>query len=259
MRFYRIKAVMLRHLLLYINGYGRFIELLYWPLRDIIMWGLTSLWISSSTSVMPNVMLIMLSGIVIWQVVLRSLYISGLSIFEELIAHNLVNLVSSPLTLGEWVVGIMGTSVILSFIAVVFGMIGAKLIYGVSIWSLGILLVPSALLSLMFGWTLGFIGASFTVLWGIKAYSYVSILSWLFAPFLGIFTPITLLPAWAITFSRFLPASYVFSEIRNFITNGYIEWPMFLISFALNAVYLTVSLILFATAFDIKRARGLPL
>jgi ABC-2 type transport system permease protein len=258
MRAHRIAAVIKRYLLIYKSSSIRLIELFYWPLRDIIMWGLTSMWVSQEQhGGKAQVMLAVLAGIVLWQVALRTSLTSGLSIFEEIISHNLINFISTPLSLSEWLVGVMAVSAILAVFCVIFGVLATWLVYGISIWSLGVILIPVGLLLIIFGWVLGFLAASCIIAWGSKAQPVVGMVTWFLAPFLGIFTPLELLPKWAYVVSRFLPASYIFECIRSVATTGVVMWEKIWLSAGLNAVYLCIVLIIFSYTFESVRSRGL--
>jgi ABC-2 type transport system permease protein len=258
MKWRRIQAVMLRYLFLYKTGIiGRSIDLYYWPLRDIIMWGLTSIWVVNATSAQPNVMLAMLAGIVLWHVSMRSTLAAGISVHEELISQNIVNLVATPLQLKEWILGVMLASGVLAAIAFTFGVLATWMIYSVSIISAGIILVPVVIILLMFGWILGFTAAAFVVRWGLRATTLVYVISWFFAPFVGIFTPLDILPSWAYMLSRFLPPSYAFEAVRSVILTGTVSFKTVGIGFALCLVYLPLALLFFAYMLQQSRQQGL--
>src|SRR2546430_597076 len=103
MTFHRVWAVVMRHLYLYTKSLERISDSIYWPVMDLVLWGLTSKWIAQSQASIPNVVLILLTGIVFWQVVWRANYEISVNLLEEFWNHNLVNLFSSPLTVWEWV------------------------------------------------------------------------------------------------------------------------------------------------------------
>lgn len=259
MKIHRINAIILRYFLLYTNSYARIVDLFYWPLRDIMMWGLTSLWVFKSQSDKTNVVFAMLAGVVFWQVVLRTALSSGLSIFEELISHNLGNLFSTPLKLSEWIIAVICVSGVVSSITWLFGVLASKLIYNINILSLGPLALGSIIFSLMiFGLSMGFIGASFIIYSGVKvAHFAVPMLVWFFGPFVGIFYPLEILPSWAQSFSKILPPTYVFGQMRNIINNQSFDWSQIAISFALNIIYFILALSLFNYVFNKKRNYGL--
>jgi ABC-2 type transport system permease protein len=253
----RVYAVMLRYFLLYLNGYGRIVDTLYWPLRDIILWGLTSVWIVKSQDAAPQIMISMVASIVLWHITVRATSAVGATVFEELASSNLVNLITTPLTLAEWIIGVMAMSAVIALCALVFGLFVAWALYGVAVLALGWTIFPLMASLLIFGWSLGFLSAACLISWGIKVQAFTFIIAWFAAPFIGIFTPLNLLPGWALTIARGLPLSYVFEALRSLITTGKLPWRDVAISFGLNSVYLIVALATFIYAFEKSRNKGL--
>lgn len=257
MKLHRIGAVMLRYFLLYPASLGRLVDIFYWPMRDIIMWGLTSIWAFKAQPDNEKLLFAMLTGVVLWQVVLRSNTSTGLSIFEDIVSQNLLNMVFTPLTLAEWIVGIMAMSGILALSALVFSIVIAKILFGITVFSVGIVLVPLIVILLLFGWSLGFFGASCILYGGTKGLSFVYIISWSFAPFVGIFYPLSVLPTWCVSVSKCIPASYVFEQLRSLSLHGTYVSSQLLLAFILSCVYLTVALTIFTLVFKRSKSRGL--
>ncbi len=256
MKLHRVVAVMLRYFLLYPTSFGRLLDIFYWPMRDIIMWGLTSVWAFKTQPDNDKLLFSMLAGVVLWQVVLRSNTSTGLSVFEDIVSQNLLNMVSTPVTLSEWIAGIMGMSGILAFSALVFSIVIAKILYGINIFSVGIVLLPLIIILLLFGWSLGFFGASCVLYGGTKGLSFIYIISWSFAPFVGIFYPLSVLPSWCVIVSKGIPASYVFEQLRSISLNGTYVREQLLVAFALSCVYLIIALAIFVLVFKHSKARG---
>ena len=69
--------------------------------------GLTSRWVESSGNEVPQLALILLTGVVFWQVVWRANYEISVNLLEEFWNQNMVNLFATPLTVWEWSVGLV--------------------------------------------------------------------------------------------------------------------------------------------------------
>src|SRR5205085_2626803 len=98
----RIVGMILRHLYLFPRTLERWSESIYWPVLDILIWGLTSRWIDSSRGDVPDIALVLLTAVVYWQVVWRANYEISVNLVEEFWSQNLVNLFSTPLNVWEW-------------------------------------------------------------------------------------------------------------------------------------------------------------
>ena len=103
----RVMAIVWRHVYNFRHSADKLFDMFYWPVMDLILWGLTSKYILEMTNDAPDVMKVLLSGLVFWQVVWRSQYEVTINLLEEMWSYNMVNLFSTPLTLIEWIGGIM--------------------------------------------------------------------------------------------------------------------------------------------------------
>ena len=70
MEIYRINALILRHLLLTFRVFHRMIDIMYWPLLNIILWGCNSLWHQKTES--PVITFMLLTALLFWQILFRA-------------------------------------------------------------------------------------------------------------------------------------------------------------------------------------------
>lgn len=257
MKLYRIKAIVYRHLMLTFRDFHRFIDLIYWPILDIVIWGFTSRWIQGNQVQPLQISFILLTALVFWQVFFRAQLEVSFSFLDELWSHNLVNLFSTPLQLSEWIAAVMVIGFIKSVFAFFFGITVIWILYALNILQIGLILVLFLLLIIFSGWSIGFLTTSAVVYWGQKVQTLVWVMGWLFAPFSGVFYPISVLPYGAQLFSACIPMSYLFEGIRTVIMTGTVPKNMVLMCCLLNALYLTVGILLFKFAFEKSKVYGL--
>ena len=100
---------------------GRLFDTFYWPALDIVLWGMTSVYFQQKAAT-ADIVLVLLSGLVFWQVIWRSQYEVTVNLLEELWSHNLVNVLATPLTIYEWVVAVICLGFIRMFFAIGFGL-----------------------------------------------------------------------------------------------------------------------------------------
>ena len=217
----RIFAVIIRHLYNLKHTLDRLIDCFYWPAMDILLWGLTSVYFQTTGGSMPQIVLMILSGLVLWMVVSRSQYETTLNLLEELWSSNLVNLFSTPLTVFEWMVAVVILGFIKTIITLVFAAALIGLLYQVNILgALGWLLLPFMGLLFMFGWASGFIVAGLLVRFGMRIQALSWTLIYLVAPFSAVFYPVNSLPVWAQNIAVWLPTSYIFEGMRAILFGG---------------------------------------
>src|SRR3989344_1965033 len=111
------------------HSWDRIADAFYWPAMDILLWGLTSQYMVEQGGNLPIVAVILLSGLVYWQIVWRSQYEITTNLLEELWSHNLVNFFASPLKLGEWVAGVLLLGVGKMIVSVGFASLLALFLY----------------------------------------------------------------------------------------------------------------------------------
>ncbi|MBI4035224.1 MAG: ABC transporter permease [Candidatus Chisholmbacteria bacterium] len=257
MKWHRVVAVMVRHVYNFGHSWDKIADAFYWPAIDILLWGLTSRYMVEQGGTLPSVVVILLSGLVYWQIVWRSQYEITTNLLEELWSHNLVNLFATPLKLREWLVSVLALGMLKMGVTLGFASLLAWGLYAVNIYATGWWFVPLLGLLIMTGWWVGFIVSGLIIRFGTR----IQTLAWagvyILAPFSGIFYPISVLPEWAQTVAAVIPTSHVFEGMRAILLGG--SWPMkeVGVSLGLNVVYLLLSMWWFGWLFNQRKERGL--
>ena len=254
--FSRIRAIFFRYLYAQVKGPQALNDLLYWPLIEILLWGLTSVWIQSQ-SVVSNLPLILMTGLIFWQMTWRGSLDLSICLLQEYANRNLINLFSTPLKLSEWCFGVILVSLCKLMVTISFGTIIVYILYSLNVFTIGWAFLPFAALLFLFGLTIGFMTCSILIYWKQQAEALAWMIVFSFAPFSAVFYPASFLPIWAQKISWCLPTTYIFEGMREILHEK--EFPMhyFWISLILNIVYLIVSILLFNFMFEKSRKKGL--
>lgn len=252
----RILGVFFRYFYVLRKGPQQLSDLFYWPLVDILLWGLTSAWIQSQTN-SPNLPLILLTGLIFWQITWRGSVDISVSLLQEFWHRNLVNLFSTPLKISEWISGIILLCFCKLLITISFGAGVVYLLYSLNVFTVGWAFLPFAFSLLIFGWALGFLAASAIIYWGHQVEALAWMIGFIFAPFSAVFYPLQILPEWAQTVAWCLPTTYVFEGMRGILRTGTFPSSYFWISMGLNALFLATSLLVFKIMFKKSRDKGL--
>lgn len=141
MKIYRVKAIIYRHLYNYRHSLDKLVDTFYWPTIDILIWGLTSIWIRENSQI-SDLMVILLTGLVFWQFVWRGQYEFTVNLLEEMWNQNLVSLFATPLTVREWILGAMGLGLIKMVISVGFAVLLVWGLYALELWQGSGVLIP---------------------------------------------------------------------------------------------------------------------
>jgi ABC-2 type transport system permease protein len=256
MTLHRILGVFFRYLYVARKGLHQLSDIFYWPFVDIILWGLASVWMQSQSHV-ANLPLILMTGLIFWQIAWRGSIDVSVSLLQEFWQRNLVNLFSTPLKLSEWIAGILLLSLSKLLVTISFGSLMVYILYSLNVFTVGWIFIPFAISLIIFGWMISFISSSAIIYWGHKVEMLAFMVAFLFAPFSAVFYPIEVLPEWARAIAWCLPTTYIFEGMRSILTKGSCSLSYFWISMALNAIYLSASIALFYWAFGKSREKGL--
>lgn len=256
MSFPRIKAVFFRYFYMLKKGPQQLSDLFYWPLIDILLWGLTSIWIQQHNQE-PLIPLFLMTGLIFWQITWRGSIDVTVSLLSEFWDRNLTNLFSSPLKIHEWCAGILLYCLGKLCITVAFGVVAVYLLYALNVLQVGWFFLPFAVLLLLFGWAIGFLAASLIVYFGRSIEALAWMIGFVFAPFSAVFYPVSILPAWAQAIAWCLPTTYIFEGMRLILREGEFPARYFGASLGLSVLYLGGALWLFYFMFEKRRQKGL--
>jgi ABC-2 type transport system permease protein len=255
-QFRRCWGVFLRYFYLFAK-LDQIADLLYWPAVDIVLWGLTTVWMQQHQAEIPNIALIVLTGLIFWQIVWRGNYEISVNLLQEFWNRNLVNLFSTPLKLIEWIFGVLMLCFCKVFIAMGFGVMFVYLLYALNVFTIGWVFLPFMALLMLSGWVIGFLAASVVIYWGQRFQMLAWMSAYMFAPFSAVFYPVSALPAWAQKVAWCLPTTYIFEGMRTILQGGVLPWGNIGISLGLGLLYLCLSILLFYWTFEKSRSKGL--
>lgn len=249
MKIHRIYAMVLRSMYLFKHSLDRLSDAFYWPAIDLFVWGITSIYFRSFIPKTSPIVLVLLSGILFWIIMWRAQYEIGVNLLEDLWNKNLINIFVSPLSFIEWIMSFIMLGLIKSAMSFPFAMLIAYLLYKIKIFFFGFYLIPFIILLLMCGWWIGLFTAGFILRFGSKVQTLAWSLAGLISPFSAVYYPVSFLPAWAQKIALILPSSYIFEGMREVIYKGRLDSNKLLVSFALNLVYLIISIIFLRSSF----------
>ncbi len=250
----RIYAIVLRHMYNLKNNFDRMVDTFYWPTVDMILFGLTvGAFTQSKTPVFFSIIL----GICLWFVVWRSQSDITVNLLEEFWSDNLANIFAAPITIFEWLAGLLVVSIIKLSMTLILLAVLAYLFYAVNVTAIGWLGMVYILSLLLTGWWFGLLSAGMFMRHGTS----IQTLAWsgpvILMPLSGTYFPVSSLPQWVQTLSKFLPSSYIFESMRSVIYSGEIHPEWLLASFALNGIYLALAAWFFMRSFARARENGI--
>ena len=252
----RISGLALRHLYPLKRDFDLLSDMIYWPLIDITLWGVTSQWLSS-TSGTHNLIVAILLGLVLWNVIWRSQAEISRNLMDEIWNNNLVNIFSTPLTIIEWVTTVLLLSIVKTFITLAFIIPAILFLYTVNVFILGWWLPVFYLLASVTGWSVGFISAGIVLRWGPKVQTVIWTLPGFLLPLSAIFYPVDKLPTLIQPVSWLIPTTYILESMRNILSGSFVPLHYIFASIALNIIWLAASIWYFKKSFIRSKELGL--
>jgi ABC-2 type transport system permease protein len=220
MWFRRTAAIILRYGYLLRGNPARWLPLFAWVTIDIVLWGYISRFLNSVAAAGLNFVPTLLGAVLLFDFFTRVMHgVSGVFL-EDVWSRNFLNLFASPLSISQYLLGLVITSIATSLVGLTVMLVLATSVFGLSFFSLGLALVPFLLILFLFGIALGILGSGVVLKFGPASEWLVWPIPALVSPFAGVFYPLATLPHWMQTVARLLPPSYVFEELRRIIGGG---------------------------------------
>ncbi len=253
----RVWGLMYRHLTLFRRSWPRLLDLAYWPVLQMVIWGFTSRFFAARLGNHGAVTVgMLLGGVLLWETALRSHLGFAVTFMEEIWSRNLGHIFVSPLRPWELLAALLGMSVVRMLLGVVPAMVLAFLIYHFNILSVGPVVVLFALNLMMMGWWIALGCISLILSQGGGAESLVWSMLIGLAPLACVYYPVSVLPHWLQMVALALPAAHVFEGLRAAIGSGVILWGHLAWAAALNLVWLAAAMLLFMQQFYAARRNG---
>jgi ABC-2 type transport system permease protein len=249
--------MMYRHLALYRRSWPRLLELAYWPVLQMCIWGFTASYLAARMGSTASIAAAtLLGGVLLWEVALRSQMGVAISFLEELWSRNLGHVFVSPLRPWELVAALIGMSIIRMTIGVLPAILLAWVFYAFNLFALGPVLVLFFINLMIMGWWVSLGVVSLILRHGAGAEALAWSVLFGLTPFSAVFYPVSVLPAAVRPIALALPSAQVFEGMRGVLLRHTIEWSHLAWAFGLNAVWMAAAILVFAQQFRQARVRG---
>ena len=249
----RVWGLMYRHLALYRHSWPRLLELMYWPVLQMCIWGFTSAYLGTSSVAAVGGAL--LGGVLLWEVALRSQMGVAISFLEELWSRNLGHVFVSPIRPWEMLAALVGISVLRMLTGVLPAIGIAFLLYAFNLFSMGPIVVLFFANLMVMGWWVALGVVSLILRHGAGAEALAWSVLFGLTPFSAVFYPVSVLPAAVQPIALALPSAHVFEGMRAAL-DGVVRWDHLAWAIGLNAAWMAAGLWLFAAQFRQARTRG---
>lgn len=220
MNFNRTIAIVVRHFYLMRQSPARVFPLFAWVAVDMVLWGFITRYLNTVSEAGFDFVPTLLGAVLLWDFFIRVMQGVTLAFFEDVWSRNFLNIFATPLSITEYVGGLVLSSIATSAVGLIVMLLVATLLFGLSFFVYGLTLIPFLLVLFLFGIALGIVSSAMVLRFGPASEWFVWPIPALMAPFVGVFYPISTLPHWMRYISYVLPPSYVFEGMRAVVRGG---------------------------------------
>ena len=253
---HRINAMILRYWYLLLSSWPRLLELLYWPVLQVITWGFLQTYIAQNANFFARAGGTLIGAVILWDILFRGQLGFSISFLEEMWARNLGNLMMSPLRPIEFLLALMAMSLIRLAIGVIPMTLLALFLFQFNFYSLGLPLIAFFCNLIFTSWAVGIFVSGLVLRNGLGAESIVWTLMFALMPLACVYYPVRVLPHWLQLVSWTLPPTYVFEGMRSLLIDHVFRADLMAAALAINAVLLMASFAAFLALLRSARHHG---
>jgi ABC-2 type transport system permease protein len=256
MRWHRIAAVIYRHVYEGRRNINRLTETLYWPVQNIFLWGFLTIYLMHHNGLRPGLGNDLVGAAILWGMFNAFQRDLAMGFMEELWARNLLNLFSTPLTISEYMAGLLILTLLKAAVGFGLAALIAWSFYAFDIFPSLPDFLPFLFNLILFSFSIGLVITGLMIRFSGKVNTLAWSVAGLLMPVSCVFYPLTTLPEWLRPVAWALPTTHAFEAMRILILQGQFSTAHFLWGLLLNVGYGAAAILAFHRLFAAARAKG---
>ncbi|MFH8109345.1 MAG: hypothetical protein QXX07_00780 [Candidatus Aenigmatarchaeota archaeon] len=251
MKFSRLKALVYRDYLIFIKSRWRWLELFYFPITSIIIWGLFAIWTGEFASEAGKIVLVIN---VFWSYAYVVQSTINLSINEDAWHSEAHHIFITGVGKWEYLLGRIIFSLLISSLNLFFMLLVTNLFF-FNLAQISLELIPFIVLTVFLSVTLAILIAGLYFILG-RDYAWLAWASLQFFILLSFpLSPLKILPYQAQVLARIMPYGNLFESLRNLLlSKPYFQEMVF--SVVVGLIYFFISILTYKFGFDYSRKTG---
>jgi ABC-2 type transport system permease protein len=257
MKRYRIRAVILRHAYEVRHNGNHLANMVYWPVVNIVVWGFFTIYLRRGDNLRPGLVSCLLGAVILWGLFNAFQRDMAVGFLDELWSRNLINLFGSPLTISEYLTGLIAINLIKAMVGMFAEALIAWIFYHYNLFPMLPAFVPFILNLALFALAVGVAVTGLIFRYTTKFQTMAWSIAGLLMPLSCVFYPIKALPEFLRPLAWMLPTTHSFEGMRWVIERGEFSTMHFQLGLGLNVAYFFFAAWFFHRMFEAARARGL--
>lgn len=251
----RIYALVYRYCILLVHSFPRLMEGFYWPIINTLLLGFMNYYLLKQRGLGEINFHTILGATLLLEFFIRCQFSFMVVFIEEIYSRNLGQLYTSPMRGWEQLCAYVLITLIrlLSLIPAILVCAG---LFDYNFLSIGPWLAPFILNMCLAGVTGGILIICLLIRFGQSAEWFGWMFSWAFIPFIGVYYPISVLPAPLQFLGHVMPISIIFENLRSIASGSAVDSSAILYATCANLVMLLMAGCVFFITLRGARRRG---
>ena len=207
----------------------------------MVLWGFLTRYLNTVASPGFNFVPALLGAVLLWDFFIRIMQGVTMAFFEDVWSRNFLNIFATPLSISEYVSGLVLSSIATSIVGLAVMLFIAIAFFKLPFLVYGIMVMPFLFVLFLFGISLGIFGSALVLRFGPASEWFIWPIPALISPFAAVLYPVSTLPQWMQFISHLLPPSYVFEGLRAIIAGKTISGITLLLSACLAVGYIILA------------------
>ncbi len=253
----RIRAVMHRHWIVLLRAPHRFFEISFWPLMDVLLWGSLGAYVARQSPSSHATTPYLLAGIVMFWTFTQAQFSIALGVNEETWTRNILNVLTTPVTEFEYIVGIALFGLLKLALCMLTLTVTTIIFFGFDLSQVGWSVIPIAAILVINGWAMALLLVGLVLRFGQSAEILIWGFNYILLAFSGVFFPADALPRNLHVISEWLPTTKAFVALRDVLGGKPLPWGTVLAGFAGSIAVLAITFWCATRLLKTFRRRGL--
>jgi ABC-2 type transport system permease protein len=254
MNLQRTLAIIERDLRIVLRLKWRLVEVFYFPITSVIIWGFFTLW-TKQYAIEAGFALLAIN--IFWSFAYQSQSGANMQLMEDRWNEEFKKLVTTPLRPGEYLIGKTFSSLVFTMLSFFVTVIISYLAFGYTvIVNNTLVFFVLSLITVAASVGIGILIASFIIVFG-NEYSFFS---WsvmqVFMLFSAPFFPLSTYPYVLQLISKIIPFTWVFESIRSIVTTNTVPNDYLIKGAILGALFVVLSVPVYSLAIEKARKNG---
>ena len=245
----RTSAIVLRYFYLVRGSPARILPMFAWVAIDMVLWGFITKYLNTVSRAGFDFVPVLLGAVLLWDFFTRVMHGVTMAFFEDVWARNFLNIFATPLSISEYVSGLVLSSIGTSLVGLLVMVPLASAVFGLSFFAYGISIIPFLAVLFLFGVALGVAGAAIVLRFGPAAEWFIWPVPALVSPFAGVFYPLDTTPRWMQYVAFTLPPSYVFENLRVIVSGARPSGTALIVALSLALTYVGLTCWIFVRVY----------